>query len=89
MLAVSADTQGIERLVRVEVIMDEVRTDLRDILKRLDRMEDRIVETEDAIKTVRVGWKTLWFLGSFVVTTAGAVGALIAKWIPIFGGMPR
>lgn len=85
----NSETQSIERLVRVEVIMDEVRTDLRDILKRLDRMEDRIVQTEDAIKTVRVGWKTLWFIGSFVVTTAGAVGAFVAKWIPIFGGMPR
>lgn len=85
----SADTQSIERLVRVEVIMDEVRTDLRDILKRLDRMEERIVETEDAIKTVRVGWKALWFIGSVVVASAGAVGALVAKWIPIFGGMPR
>ena len=40
-------------------------------------------------KTAKVGWRVMWVVGTFVLTLAGAVGALIAKWLPLFGGLPR
>jgi hypothetical protein len=79
----------IERLVRVEVIMDEVRSDLKDLIRKIDKIEVRVGETEDAIKTAKIGWRMLFTLGTGAMTLAGMVGALISKWLPFLGSLPK
>jgi hypothetical protein len=87
------DSAALERLVRLEVLMDEARADIgegfAELRRRLDRLDARVEETEDAIKTARIGWRVTWLLGTAVLTVAGTLGALIAKWLPLFGGLPR
>ena len=87
------DGGAIERLVRMEVLMDEARADIAggfaDVRRKLDRLDDRLRKAEDTIKTAKVGWRVMWVVGTFVLTLAGAVGALVAKWLPLFGGLPR
>jgi hypothetical protein len=94
-----ADTT-LERLVRVEVLMDEIRKDIANGLDRvdqrlakidtrIDKLEARVGSAEDAIKTVTIGWRALWLAGSAVVAIAAAIGALLSKWLPMFGAMPR
>jgi len=79
--------------VRMEVLMDEARADIADgfadLRRKLDRLDDRVRKTEDTIKTAKIGWRVMWVAGTFVLTLAGTIGALIAKWLPLFGGLPR
>lgn len=78
-----------ERLVRVEVIMDEIRSDLRELLKKVEIFDTRLRATEDDMRAAKVGWKVLLTVGSAAMTAAGAIGALIAKWLPFLGGLPK
>ncbi len=88
-----SDVANLERLVRMEVLVDETRREIAagfaDLRRKLDRLDARVGETEDAIKTAKIGWRVMWLFGSFVLTLAGAVGALLAKWLPLFGALPR
>jgi len=85
--------ETLERLVRVEVLMEEIGKDiakgldrvderLARIDTRIDKLESRIGGAEDAIKTVTIGWRVLWLAGSAVV--AAAFGAVASKWLPVF-----
>lgn len=82
-----------ERLIRVEVIMEEFRKETRDALGRIERhqekFEERLAKAEESINTARVGWKTLITIGGFLLTIAGTVGAFIAKYLPFMGAAPR
>jgi hypothetical protein len=92
--------ETLERLVRVEVLMEEIRKDIGKGLDRvderlvridarIDRLESRVGGAEDAIKTVTIGWRVLWLAGSAVVAVAAAIGAVASKWLPVFGAMPK
>lgn len=83
------DTQSIERLVRVEVIMDEIRGDIKEVVRKFDKVDERLSVVETKIGKAEVGWKVLITVGSFALTAAGAVGALLAKWLPFFSGLPK
>lgn len=73
-----------ERLVRVEVIMDEVRDDLKTLIAKMDNLESRVRSAEDAVQQAQVGWRVLVTLGTGAVTIAGTAGALMAKFLPHF-----
>lgn len=79
----------IERLVRVEVIMDEVRDDLKALIKKIDDIDKRVRVSEEAIVKAHFGWRILLTLGTGAMTVAGAVGALMAKYLPFFSTLPR
>lgn len=90
----------IERLAKQEVRMEEVRKDIVDVREgvtqgfdkldtRFSAMEMRLATTEDIVKTARIGWRTLLATGTFILTLSGTVGALIAKWLPFAGGVPK
>lgn len=83
------DTQSLERLVRVEVIVDEMRGDLKDLIRKIDGMDTRIRAAEDSIRDARVGWKVILAVGTGAMTIAGTIGAFVGKWLPFFGGMPK
>lgn len=79
----------IERLVRVEVIMDEVRDDLKSLIRKIDSLETRVRSTEDAIQATKVGWRVLLTIGTGVVTISGFIGAMIAKFLPFLSSFPK
>lgn len=79
----------IERLVRVEVIMDEMRSDLKELISKIDKIETRVRNAEDAISKAQVGWRVLLTIGTGVVTIAGTAGALMAKYLPYFSSLPK
>lgn len=83
------NTTEIERLVRVEVIMDEVRDDLKTLIAKIDNLESRVRAAEDAVSQAQVGWRVLVTLGTGAVTIAGTAGALMAKFLPHFSSLPR
>jgi hypothetical protein len=88
----TAPTTG-ERLIRVEVIMEEFRKETREALARIEkkqeRFDERLADAETTIATAKVGWKTLVTIGGFLLTVAGAVGAFVAQYLPFFGAAPR
>ncbi len=88
----TAPTTG-ERLIRVEVIMEEFRKETREALARIEKhqekFDERLAQAEQTIATARVGWKTLVGLGTVIVTVAATVGAFIAKFLPFLGAAPR
>lgn len=88
----TAPTTG-ERLIRVEVIMEEFRKETREALARIEKhqekFDERLAQAEQTIATARVGWKTLVGVGTVVITVAGTVGAFIAKFLPLLGAAPR
>lgn len=88
----TAPTTG-ERLIRVEVIMEEFRKETREALTRIERhqekFDERLAAAETTIATAKVGWKTLVTIGGILMTVAGAVGAFIAKYLPFLGSAPR
>jgi hypothetical protein len=83
------NTTELERLVRVEVIMDEVRDDLKTLIAKIDNLESRVRAAEDAVSQAQVGWRVLVTLGTGAVTIAGTAGALMAKFLPFFSTLPR
>lgn len=78
-----------ERLVRVEVIMDEVRTDLKDLIRKIEGLEIRVRHAEDRIMAAGVGWRTVLTIGTGLMTISGFVGALLSKWLPFLGSLPK
>lgn len=88
----TAPTTG-ERLIRVEVIMEEFRKETREALSRIEKhqekFDERLAKAEQTIATAKVGWKTLVTLGGTLMTIAGAVGAIAAKYLPFLGAAPR
>lgn len=85
--------EGKERIVRLEVLQEETRKELRDgfsrIEKQLDKIQERMGHAEQDIATARVGLKTLIWVGSILMTVAGTVGAFVAKYLPFLGAAPR
>ncbi len=88
----TAPTTG-ERLIRVEVIMDEMRKEMRDGLGRIEKkqeqFDERLASAEEKISTASVGFKTLLWAAGILTTVAGTVGALVAKYLPFLSGAPR
>ena len=88
----TAPTTG-ERLIRVEVIMEEFRKETREALARIEKhqekFDERLAQAEQTIATAKIGWKTLVTLGGTLMTVAGAVGAIAAKYLPFLGAAPR
>lgn len=88
-----SDYEVRERLVRVETLMEGTREDIAEgfahIERKLSELNKRMAEAEDAIKTVKIGARTLWILGSVVMTASATFGAFIAKWLPFIGGLPK
>ena len=82
-----------ERLIRVEVIMEEFRKETREALARIEKhqekFDERLAQAEQTIATAKIGWKTLVTLGGTLMTVAGTVGAIAAKYLPFLGAAPR
>lgn len=82
-----------ERLIRVEVIMEEFRKETREALSRIEKhqekFDERLAKAEQTIVTAKVGWKTLVTLGGTLMTIAGIVGAIASKYLPFLGAAPR
>lgn len=85
--------EGKERIVRLEVLVDESRKEMRDgflrIEKQLDKIQERMDHAEQDIATARVGFKTLLWVGGVLMTVAGTVGAIVSKYLPFLSGAPR
>lgn len=88
----TAPTTG-ERLIRVEVIMEEFRKEVREAFSRLERQQEkldiRLATAEETISTAKVGWKTLLWVGGAIMTISGTIGAMVAQWLPFLSGAPR
>jgi hypothetical protein len=88
----TAPTTG-ERLIRVEVIMEEFRKETREALARIEKhqekFDERLAAAEQTIATAKVGWRTMVAIGGTLMTAAGAVGAMVAKYLPFLGAAPR
>lgn len=85
--------EGKERIVRLEVLVDESRKEMRDgflrIEKQLDKIQERMGHAENDIATARVGFKTLIWVGSILMGIAGAAGALASKYLSFLNIAPR
>jgi hypothetical protein len=90
----------IERLTREEMRAEAIRKDVAGVrsdvhqgFEKLDSrfaaLELRIVATEDAFRTAKIGWRLLMTIGSVVLALAGTAGALVAKWIHVAGSVPK
>ena len=88
----TAPTTG-ERLIRVEVIMEEFRKETREALARIEKhqekFDERLAAAEHTIATAKVGWRTMVTIGGTLMTVAGAVGAMVAKYLPFLGAAQR
>lgn len=82
-----------ERLIRVEVIMEEFRKEVREAFSRVERHQEkldvRLAKAEETISTAKVGWKTLLWVGGTIMTISGTIGAMVAQWLPFLGAAPR
>jgi len=82
-----------ERLIRVEVIMEEMRKEMRDGLQRIEKKQEqfdaRLASAEEKISTASVGFKTLLWVAGVLTTVAGTVGAIVSKYLPFLSGAPR
>lgn len=72
-----------ERLATLEVEMKHVIRLLEKIDGRLDEIEKRVGKAEDAILESKVSTRTAWAIMGAFATAAGAIGALVAKLIPL------
>ena len=92
--------EGKERIVRLEVLQDETRKEVRDgffriekqldkIHERMDSADEKLGRAEERIATASVGFKTLLWVASILTTVAGTIGAFVAKYLPFFGSAPR
>lgn len=90
--------ENIERLVRLEVLMDETRkaidrgfaemkTELGEVKKEVRQeiasLDKRVQANEDAILSAKVTGKTVWAVGAVLIAIASAIGALVAKLLPL------
>ena len=88
---------SIERLVRVEVLVDVTRKEIgerfSEIVKRFESLNQkfetlsqRLDSIDDDVKAAKIGGKTLWVVG---VVIAGALGFFAHNILPYFGSLPR
>lgn len=73
----------------MEGARDDIRKGFDGLEKKVDALSARIDRTDQEMLKAKVGLKTLAWIGSGLVTVSGAIGALIAKYLPLLGGAPR
>jgi hypothetical protein len=88
----TAPTTG-ERFARLETIVEQSFKRLEEKMdaanSRLEELDKRTGALEVDFLKAKIGWKTLVTIGGFLMTIAGTVGAMIAKYLPFLGAAPR
>lgn len=81
------------RFVRLETIVEQSFKRLEEKIdagnKKLEELEKRTGALEVDVLKAQIGWKTLVTIGGFLMTIAGTIGAMIAKYLPFLGAAPR